>query len=82
MKTVDTTIRGKMYPEKTLFLRQSVGTAEDPDTGIEYELSLLNMMTPCIRSKKTGKWFEFSWEALIDAAKEAGIDKEDSEEQP
>jgi hypothetical protein len=72
---MNVSVECEVHDAGALFLRREIGTAKAGD-GTEYELSLANMITPLIRSKKTGKWVTFSWPALIDAAIAAGIDKE------
>lgn len=74
---VNVNIEANIDEKDTLFLRKDVGTATDPETGNEYELSLVNMTIPCVRSKKTGKWFSIPWPCIIEAAVSAGIDTED-----
>ena len=74
---VNVSIEANIKEKDTLMLRQDVGTATNPETGNEYELSLANMSIPCVRSEKTGKWFTIPWPCIIDAAVAAGIDKED-----
>ncbi len=73
---------GKIYPKETMVFRRNIDTVTDRRSGLEYELGICEMPFPCIRSEKTGKFYIFNWELFIDAAQEAGIDKEDSEEQP
>ena len=77
---INVNIEANIDEKNTLFLRQDVGTAQDPETGNEYELSFINMTVPAVRSKKTGKWFSIPWPCIIDAAVSAGIDKEDENE--
>ena len=66
---------GTMHPAKSLFLREAVGTATLGE--IEYEMTTLMNRSPMIKSKKTGKWFVLSWQAIIELAVMAGIDEPD-----
>ena len=75
--TITISIEATIEPKDTLVFRQGIGTAEDPESGNKYEMSLCNMMMPCIRSEKTGKWFVINWQALVKAAVSSGIDEED-----
>ena len=74
---VNVNIEANIDENNTLFLRQDIGTATDPETGNAYEMSLVNMTIPCVRSKKTGKWFSIPWPCIIEAAVSAGIDREE-----
>lgn len=77
--TVSITLDANMYERDTMFLRTSVGTATG-DHGEQYEMSLLNGLTPCVRNTKTGKWFAIEWGQILQAAMEAGIDSEEVED--
>lgn len=74
---VNVNIEANIDEKNTLFLRQDIGTATDPETRNEYEMSLINMTVPCVRSKKTGKLFSIPWPCIIDAAISVGIDREE-----
>ena len=76
--TVNVSIEATIEPKDTLVFRQGIGTAEDPDNGNKYEMSLCNMTMPCLRSEKTGKWFVINWQEIVKAAVSSGIDEEDS----
>lgn len=68
---------GTIYDSKSLFLRESVGTAEDPETKIKYEMTTIcQTRMPLICSGKTGKYFSLTWADILSLAIEAGIDKE------
>ena len=75
-KEVTVSIEANIEEKDVLMFRQDLGTAENKETGNKYEMSLLNMVTPCVRSEKTGKWFVIPWPCIIYAAVAAGIDKE------
>ena len=69
---------GKVHPSRTMFLRQDVGSAEDPNTGIEYQLTTgMGSGCPIVQSGKTGKWFTISWTDIIGMAVVAGINDKD-----
>jgi len=64
---------GRIYPKKTMFLRQHVGDAKSGKTG--YEMSFnIGGSHPIIRSNQTGKWWTVSWQELIELAIKKGID--------
>lgn len=65
---------GTLHKKGTMFLRQHVGAADGGENS-KYEMSLVNMTTPAIESKQTGRHFLLSWEDIINLAVEAGIDK-------
>lgn len=68
---------GKVYPPRTMFFRVASGEATEAETGTKYEVSVnVGDNAPIIRNMKTGLWWAASWAELIEAAKEAGIDKE------
>ncbi len=65
---------GKIYPAKTLFFRQSVGTCKD-SRGDKYELSLnVGGSVPIIKNERTGLWYTLSWSDIVNLARKAGID--------
>ena len=67
---------GTIHDSKSMFLREIVGTAEDPETKIKYEMTTIcTTRMPLIRSKKTGKYFSLSWTNILGLAIKAGIDK-------
>ena len=66
-------MRGPVHKNKTMFLREHVGDATG-EKGRKYELSFVNMHTPAILSKQTGKYFTLSWQDILELAVEAGID--------
>lgn len=63
---------GKVYPAKSMFFRNHVGTADDGERKFEMATSMNG--TPILQSAKTGKWFLLSWQDIIDLAGKAGID--------
>ena len=63
---------GKVYPAKSMFFRNHVGTADDGER--KFELATSMNGTPILQSAKTGKWFLLSWQEIIDLAEKAGID--------
>lgn len=66
--------KGKLYPPKTMFLRNDVGNAEAD--GIIYEMTTdFGSSIPLIHSSKTGNHFSLSWENIIDLAIERGINE-------
>ena len=67
-------MKGTIHSSGTLFLRMEIGTATGSD-GTKYELSQSLSGQPMIRSGTTGKWWTVSFEELIEAAIEAGIDQ-------
>lgn len=68
---------GTIHPKTKLFMRESVGNAQDDEKGITYELNTnFGNGIPIVRSSKTGKHFTLSWEDIIDLAVKAGIDEE------
>lgn len=70
---------GKIHPKKTLFLRVDVGKATDENKNT-YELSTnINDNSPIVCSEKTGKWFTLSWTDIMNLARDANIDKPDSQ---
>jgi hypothetical protein len=75
---------GKIVPSVKsggpMYLRETVGTAKDPKSGITYEMLLNADMTPMVESDKTGKRFILLWHELIDMARAAGIDEEDGKD--
>ncbi len=70
---------GQIHNSKSLFLREAVGTATDPEAKIKYEMTTINdNRQPMVCSSKTGKYFTLSWEDIVNLAVEAGIDKDDT----
>ncbi len=68
---------GKIHESKSLFLKESVGTATDPETNIKYEMTTIcATREPLVCSKKTGKYFVLAWADILHLAIEAGIDKD------
>ena len=68
---------GQIHEKKSLFLRETVGTATDPETKIKYEMTTICAnRPPLVCSGKTGKYFSLSWSDIIKLAIEAGIDKD------
>ena len=63
---------GKVYPAKSLFFRNHIGTAVDGERKFEMATSMNG--TPILQSAKTGKWFLLSWQDIINLAEKAGID--------
>ena len=63
---------GKIYPAKSMFFRNHVGTADDGER--KYTMTTSMNGTPILQSEKTGKWFLLSWEDIISLAEKAGID--------
>ena len=67
---------GKIYPSKTLFLRENVGTAAEGK--LKYEMTtIIGSNTPLIHSEQTGKWFSLTWPDILNLARAAGIDRKD-----
>lgn len=75
MEIKTTTPICSIEPKTAMFLRTYVGTAEDE--GKVYDLSQSPNGAPMIRSKQTGKFAVFNWQALIELALLHGIDVED-----
>lgn len=70
-------ILSAVFDKDTLFMRVDAGKAINPKTGVEYELAVnVGGSLPIVRSGKTKKWFTVTWQAMVDAAIEAGIDEE------
>ena len=68
---------GIVTSKQTLFLRQHVGTANDDEQSIEYEMSTnVGNGQPIIRSSKSGRFWTVGWQELVRAAVAAGIDED------
>jgi hypothetical protein len=68
---------GTLHRPGSLMLRNHVGSAENPETGVKYVTSTnFGDWRPIIHSEKTGVSFSLSWQDLINIAVAAGIDKE------
>lgn len=74
------TEHGRLYrdSDNVMFLRVNVGLAKEPG-GDEYELTVnAGGYTPIIRNMRTKRWFTMTWPDLIEIARKAGIDQEDT----
>lgn len=69
---------GTIHPRGTLFFRERVASCQSAD-GTDLEISLVNMHTPCVECKQTGKFFTLSLHELVDMAIKAGIAENDQE---
>lgn len=65
---------GKLIEKGALLLRTNVGTASLGKTS--YELTTGVSCAPLIKNLTTGLTFSFTWEDLINQARDAGIDGE------
>ncbi len=63
-----------IHPKGTLLLRVEQGTAVLGKK--RYELCTALNGAPLIKSEQTGKTFSLTWHALLDMAREAGVDLE------
>lgn len=67
---------GKIMPEQTLILRETVGSMEQGDD-LAYELTTsVTDRSPLVCSKQTGKYFSLRWTDIVKLAQEGGIDSE------
>jgi hypothetical protein len=66
-----------IHPRSALLLRTFVGEAVDPNTGKEYELSLVNGYMPCVKSLASGRSFVLGFDDILKQAIEAGVDNEE-----
>ncbi len=64
---------GQVLPKDALFRSVGVGSAQDPDNGREFDLSIDMNHQPLITSKSTGKTWAITWGELISLAVVAGV---------
>ena len=77
-KDIETAKLGEIFHEDTMFLRNAVGIATDPDdTTKEYELTTsMGSGFPMVTSKVTGQTYLLPWKDIVTMAVESGIDEE------
>jgi hypothetical protein len=63
---------GRVYPPKSMFLRNHVGEAQQGK--LKYEMATNMNGAPIIHSLQTDKWFVLSWQDILNLAEKAGID--------